>query len=427
MNSRGLMMVSLALNLLLAGTLVYLWQRRPASAPPQVVKETVTNVVVRGVVRPGFSNTNLSGLITNIWRVVESTDYRKYIANLRAIGCPEETIRDLILADINKLYAQKQVAINPYFKSNQFWLDGAASVSPQEAREFQRQLRQLEREKRELVRTLLGVDYQTEMARQNPYLQLQDRQLAFLSEAKRARIRQIQEKYADLREDLVAQHEGPLTAALRAQLDAWQNQQEQEIRALLTPEEQREYDMRVSPVGVELQNRMTAFSGATEDNYRQVFAIEQRYQEQVKALQAAGSLTPEALQNLERQREVELKNTLGDRYQEYERTRDPTYREIYQTLQQLKVPAQTASTVHDLKRAAEEQYRLLITNPGLTPEQIEAGAQALRAEVERTMREVMGETAYQEYLRRGGHWVERLSAVPQAPNAPAAPAPTAPQ
>jgi hypothetical protein len=416
MNSRGLLLTSVSLNLLLAGTLVYLWQRPPAAPPPQVVKETVTNVLVRGVVRPSLTATNLSGLITNIWRVVESTDYRAYIANLRAIGCPEETIRDIILADINKLYAQKQVAINPYFKSNQFWVAGAASVSPGQARDFQRQLRQLEREKRELVRALLGVDYQTEMARQNPYLQLQDRQLAFLSETKRARIRQIQEKYADLREDFTLQHEGPLTPELRAQLDAWQNQQEQEIRALLTPEEQREYD---------LQNRMTAFSGATEENYRQVFAIEQRYQEQVKALQAAGALTPEALQNLDRQREVELKNTLGDRYQEYERTRDPDYREIYQTLQQLKVPAQTASTVHDLKRAAEEQYRLLVTNPGLTAEQVEAGAQALRAEVERTMREVMGETAYQEYRRRGGQWVERLSAVPQASNTPALP--TVPQ
>jgi uncharacterized protein YdbL (DUF1318 family) len=418
-------MVSVALNVLLAGTLVYLWQRQPAPPPPQVVKETVTNVVVRGVVRPGLAATNLAGLITNVWRVVESPDYRTYIANLRAIGCPEETIRDIIITDINKLYAQKQQAINPYFRSNQYWLAGAAAVSPAQAREFQRQLRQLEREKRELVRNLLGVDYQAEMARQTPYLQLQDRQLAFLPEAKRARIRQIQEKYNDLREDFALQHEGPLTAELRAQLETWQNQQEQEIRALLTPEELREYDMRVSPVGVELQTRMSAFSGASEENYRQVFAIEQRYQEQLKTLQAAGALTPEALQNLERQREIELKNTLGDRYAEYERTRDPAYREIYQTLQQLKLPAQTASTVHDLKRAAEEQYRQLVTHPGLTPEQVEAGARALRAEVERTMREMMGETAYQQYLRQGGYWVERLSAVPTASNAPAPP--TVPQ
>src|SRR3954462_879248 len=35
------------------------------------------------------------------WASVESPDYREYIANLRAIGCPEETIRDIVIADVN--------------------------------------------------------------------------------------------------------------------------------------------------------------------------------------------------------------------------------------------------------------------------------------------------------------------------------------
>src|SRR5437868_6638046 len=29
------------------------------------------------------------------WSQIESSDYRAYIANLRAIGCPEPTIRDI--------------------------------------------------------------------------------------------------------------------------------------------------------------------------------------------------------------------------------------------------------------------------------------------------------------------------------------------
>lgn len=424
MNSRGLMMGSVVLNVLLAGTVVYLLQRSPAP-PPQVVKETVTNVVVRGVVRPGLATTNLSGLITNVWRVVESSDYRKYIANLRAIGCPEETIRDIIITDINKMYAQKMQGLDPYLKSNRFWLGGSGGVSVGEAREFQRQVRQLEREKRELVRALLGVDYETEMARQNASYYGQERRLTFLPEGKRGRIRQIQEKYNDLREELALQLEGPMTAEQRAQLAAWQKQEEEEIRGVLTAEEWREYELRFSTTGAELRNQMAVFSGANEESYRKVFGIEQRFQKQLRALEAAGALTPEAQQNLEQQRELELKNTLGDRYAEYERTRDPAYREIYQAFQQLKLPAQTAATVHDLRRAAEEQYRQLLAHPGLSPEQVEAGAQALRAEVERTMREMMGERAYEEYLRQGGRWVERLGAVPVGSNSPAVP--TVPQ
>src|SRR5437899_3128213 len=29
------------------------------------------------------------------WRQVESEDYRQYVANLRALGCPEQTVRDI--------------------------------------------------------------------------------------------------------------------------------------------------------------------------------------------------------------------------------------------------------------------------------------------------------------------------------------------
>src|SRR6478752_7194 len=39
------------------------------------------------------------------WAQVESSDYRVYIANLRAIGCPEATIKDIIMTDVMKLYA----------------------------------------------------------------------------------------------------------------------------------------------------------------------------------------------------------------------------------------------------------------------------------------------------------------------------------
>src|SRR5260221_3976883 len=56
--------------------------------------------------------TNIAPLIQVVtnrfhWRLVESDDYEKYINNLRAIGCPETTIRDIIVADVKKLYAAK--------------------------------------------------------------------------------------------------------------------------------------------------------------------------------------------------------------------------------------------------------------------------------------------------------------------------------
>src|SRR5688572_2161136 len=45
------------------------------------------------------------------WSQLESTDFKTYMANLRAITCPEETIRDLIVADVNKLFAPRFAAL----------------------------------------------------------------------------------------------------------------------------------------------------------------------------------------------------------------------------------------------------------------------------------------------------------------------------
>ena len=42
------------------------------------------------------------------WESLESSDYPTYISNLRAIGCPEQTIRDIITADVKSLYARKR-------------------------------------------------------------------------------------------------------------------------------------------------------------------------------------------------------------------------------------------------------------------------------------------------------------------------------
>src|SRR3954467_13669430 len=42
------------------------------------------------------------------WQSVETDDYTTYIANLRGIGCPEETIHDIVIADVCKMFEAKK-------------------------------------------------------------------------------------------------------------------------------------------------------------------------------------------------------------------------------------------------------------------------------------------------------------------------------
>jgi hypothetical protein len=101
--------ISLLLNFgLLSGLLFVLAAGRtnpPRATPPTQLDHTpsaaaaavpATTVPVGGEGRP-FN-----------WSQVEASDYRTYIANLRSIGCPEQTIRDIITADVDSQYAPRR-------------------------------------------------------------------------------------------------------------------------------------------------------------------------------------------------------------------------------------------------------------------------------------------------------------------------------
>ena len=150
MRSPLLLIVSLLANLILGAALMMTSRRSsrpsapsaPASAPvglsliktQQVYKPV--KVVRTNVLMESFS-----------WSQVESGDYRTYIANLRTIGCPEPTIRDIISADVGNLYARRRAEELPANPDQ--W--SAADTQKND---------QWERERRNLLTQLLGSGWQ---------------------------------------------------------------------------------------------------------------------------------------------------------------------------------------------------------------------------------------------------------------------------
>jgi hypothetical protein len=95
-------LVSLAANILLAGAVIFLMERKPAQ---EIVAAIPDHPMVS--LAPASSNTSAETKPFR-WSQLESADYPTYIANLRGIGCPEQTLRDIITADVGSLYAQKR-------------------------------------------------------------------------------------------------------------------------------------------------------------------------------------------------------------------------------------------------------------------------------------------------------------------------------
>lgn len=89
--------------LLSAVALLLLRSQTPESARPATA-EPVATYQPAVPEEPSAS----SGMGTFSWRQIESSDYRTYLANLRAVGCPDQTVADIIKADVHSLYSHKR-------------------------------------------------------------------------------------------------------------------------------------------------------------------------------------------------------------------------------------------------------------------------------------------------------------------------------
>src|SRR6266542_1185510 len=67
------------------------------SAQPGQIQKPRTPVLSKAIRPPQFK-----------WSPVESSDYNEYMANLRELGFPQELVREIIIADVNNLYAPRE-------------------------------------------------------------------------------------------------------------------------------------------------------------------------------------------------------------------------------------------------------------------------------------------------------------------------------
>src|ERR1043165_9088738 len=99
---RRVLLISVAVNAVLAAVCIALWQAHTAAVDAKVPNTNSLVFVPTNKYVPVYRKQFFS------WSEIESPDYQQYIANLRDIGCPEQTIRDIIVADVNQLYERKR-------------------------------------------------------------------------------------------------------------------------------------------------------------------------------------------------------------------------------------------------------------------------------------------------------------------------------
>src|ERR1041384_6993101 len=97
-------------NVLLLGFAGYLFYARPwgarGSAVPEPGSPALANADENHAEKTEPVPPTIVTVTNNLtWAQLESEDYRAYIQLLRAVVSPEQTIRDIIIADLDKLIA----------------------------------------------------------------------------------------------------------------------------------------------------------------------------------------------------------------------------------------------------------------------------------------------------------------------------------
>jgi hypothetical protein len=97
-----MLQLSLGANLLLLGAFYLVWLRDPPRPEVSLVPQTVQPAKAPPEPAPSLVNAPVFH-----WRDLDSPDFAVFVANLREIGCPEPTIRDIVDGELREIYAKQ--------------------------------------------------------------------------------------------------------------------------------------------------------------------------------------------------------------------------------------------------------------------------------------------------------------------------------
>jgi LysM repeat protein len=307
------------------------------------------------------------------WSEVEAADYPTYISNLRSIGCPEQTIRDIIIADVNALFA-KQIATNVLTPDQQWW---RTEPDPEVAAAAAERLRDLEEDRRTLLTQLLGPAWEggdlvslprptrPGVALDGPVLGIMPVDVKQAVEDASVRANDRLQAYLDAQRLAGKQPDPAEIAKLRQEART-------EFAHLLTPPQLEEFLLRYSQSANNLRSEMgdLKYFDATPDEFRAIFHATDPIDQQLELLAGKTDANSVLLRNqLLQQRDNAIKVAVGaDRYRMYQMLHDPQFRDAVAKAQEAGDP-DAALQLYQINQNIAQQLASIRANTNLTAEQ----------------------------------------------------------
>lgn len=382
MGARSILGVSLGLNLVLATALaVWHWLPAPAAPPvPPPVKPAVQAPPAAGtriLVRKQFFS----------WSEIETNDYAAYIANLRDIDCPESTVRDIIVAEINQLYARRRAAEVPS-TSRQWW---RSEPDPEVVQSAMDRLKALDAERTALLTKLLGPGWETDLPEyQMAEVDLRGPYLDDLTPESRQAVEQIVNASQSREETYLRERQKAGLGADPKEMARLQQQTRNELAQILNPTQMEEYLLRYSSTAERLRRDLRGFEPSA-DEFRQIFRNLDPVDLQIQSNYAGDdAATRRKREELQAQCDATIKQALGnERFQLYQLTRDPAFNQAREVAEQFGASAEAVLPVYQVNQLALAQQQRIQNDRSLTQEDRARALQQVQEEQQKSIQVIL--------------------------------------
>jgi hypothetical protein len=227
------------------------------------------------------------------WQSVESGDYRTYVSNLQAMGCPKQTIQSLVTADvIGAFVGKRSAAVAARYQNFKYW---QANPAETEARaKLTAQQRAIDEEMNGVLQQLLGTEADLPEVSRQWQQEEWNQALAFLTQKKLAATKAILTEYARVNQQMKELAGGLLltedTNELQQILARFREEQST-LRQVLLPAEYPQVEMTVSWTAENLRHAMVHFE-PTQEEFQAIFSAWQPHDESLAQIYAERQADP---------------------------------------------------------------------------------------------------------------------------------------
>jgi hypothetical protein len=412
MKTRLITAFSVALNLALAAAI--LLAPRKMAAPVQaalaapVAPETNSPAPIK---TPAMPTAPLR------WDQIAADDLKIYRDNLRAIGCPELTVQEIIRAVINENFGARRRGLLAPVES-QYWnlvLRGELHRRqrlPQT--EWGKALTALADERQELISEVLGQDaLASEAVRQARQAESEQRR-SWLPADKRNQLAELEARHQQQLADWSAglnQHPGsPPTPQDESRLQQIQTDFAAAEKRLLTPTELAELKLRESDVAGWAAS-LPGFN-PTEDEWRSLTQLRAQFEESQNAL-----TSPELADETRAARQNELATSFDDavkaalapdRLAQYQLANNAEYQSLHAVAQRYGLGDDLVNQGLDIQQTARNMADQVRTSPNLSPADQQTTLNTIQHETGQTLSQILGPSVFATYQEYGGDWFPGL-------------------